>query len=111
MPHSRVPTCRCSPTPEPLPLNPTPYVSSMPSIPSIGEQYANAASYAREKGVVVDGDQETFGQRLTEVLCAQLYAICVKIMVYNIGKLLDKCEPARSVSYARGALLRAGGSV
>ena len=74
----------------------------MPSIPSIGEQYANAASYAREKGVIVDGDQETFGQRLTEVLCAQLYAICVKIMVYNIGKLLDKCEPARSVSYARG---------
>lgn len=45
-------------------------VSSMPSIPSIGEQYANAASYAREKGVAVDGDQETFGQRLTEVLCA-----------------------------------------
>eukprot|EP00802_Teleaulax_amphioxeia_P015142 Tamp_15225.p1 GENE.Tamp_15225~~Tamp_15225.p1 ORF type:complete len:307 (+),score=58.71 Tamp_15225:43-921(+) len=39
---------------------------SMPSIPTIGEQYANAASYAREKGVAVDGDQETFGQRLTE---------------------------------------------
>jgi len=42
-------------------------MSSMPSIPTIGEQYANAASYAREKGVAVDGDQETFGQRLTEV--------------------------------------------
>ena len=26
-------------------------MSSMPSIPTIGEQYANAASYAREKGV------------------------------------------------------------
>jgi hypothetical protein len=39
----------------------------MPDIPSIGEQYANAASYARSVGVEVEGDQETFGQRLTEV--------------------------------------------
>jgi hypothetical protein len=58
----------------------------MPSIPSIGEQYANAASYAREKGVKVDGDQETFGQRLTEVLSAVLYAINLKIIMHNIKK-------------------------
>ncbi len=40
---------------------------SMPDIPSVGEQYSNAASYARSKGLQVDGDQETFGKRLTEV--------------------------------------------
>ena len=39
----------------------------MPDIPSIGEQYSNAASYARSKGIDVEGDQETFGKRLTEV--------------------------------------------
>ena len=40
---------------------------SMPDIPSVGEQYSNAASYARSKGLQVEGDQETFGKRLTEV--------------------------------------------
>jgi len=47
-------------------------LSSMPDIPSIGEQYSNAANYARSQGVQVEGDQEAFGQRLTEVrwLCA-----------------------------------------
>lgn len=38
---------------------------SMPSIPSVSEQYSNAAAYVRDKGVEVEGD-EGFGQRLTE---------------------------------------------
>ena len=39
---------------------------NMPDIPSIGEQYANAASYARSTGADVTADGETFGKRLTE---------------------------------------------
>ena len=39
---------------------------SMPSIPSISEQYASAASFAREKGVDVKEGDPTFGKRLTE---------------------------------------------
>jgi len=38
---------------------------SMPNIPSVSEQYSNAAAYVREKGVNVGGD-EGFGQRVTE---------------------------------------------
>jgi len=39
---------------------------SMPNIPSIGEQYSNAASFVRSTGVEVEGDQQAFGKRLTE---------------------------------------------
>ena len=39
----------------------------MPNIPSIGEQYSNAASFVRSTGVEVEGDQQAFGKRLTEV--------------------------------------------
>ena len=68
-------------------------MSSMPSIPTIGEQYANAASYAREKGVAVDGDQETFGQRLTEVCLRSPAAPC------DAATQLE-ASPPRAVLYA-----------
>jgi hypothetical protein len=39
---------------------------SMPSIPSISEQYASAASFARDRGVDVNEGDPSFGKRLTE---------------------------------------------